>query len=68
MANACDRCDVVDEIEVELFIERLINSIRGGDEEQCVAIRWRSHDHFGADITAGARPVLDDESLSEPIR
>src|SRR6516225_5740246 len=45
LANACDRCDVIDEIKVELFIERFIKSIRGADEEQSVAIRWRSHDH-----------------------
>jgi hypothetical protein len=32
------------------------------------AITSRAHDRFGADIGASARPVLDDEWLTEPLR
>src|SRR5262245_13357167 len=32
------------------------------------AVRGRTHDRLGADITASARPVLDDKLLTEPFR
>ena len=38
------------------------------DQEQRVAVGGRAHDRLGADIAAGARPVLDDELLAEPLR
>ena len=38
------------------------------DQQKRVAVRRRSHDRLGADIAAGARPVLDDEWLPEPLR
>ena len=40
----------------------------GADQQQRVAVRRRAHDRLGADIAAGARPVLDDEWLAEPLR
>ena len=33
-----------------------------------MAVRGRAHDRLGADVAAGARPVLDDEGLAEPLR
>ena len=33
-----------------------------------VAVRRRAHDRLGGDIAAGARPVVDDELLTEPLR
>jgi hypothetical protein len=33
--------------------------------EQRVAIWWRTHDGLSSDIAAGARPVLNDELLTE---
>jgi hypothetical protein len=59
---------VANEIEVELFVERRIHCVRRDDQEQRVAIRRRDDDNFGADTAASARPVLNDEVLSEPLR
>ena len=36
--------------------------------KQRVAVRRRSRDRLGADIAAGARPVLDDELLAQALR
>jgi hypothetical protein len=49
-------------------IERGIGRDRRRHHEERIAVRRRPHDHFGADIAAGARPVLDDELLAEPLR
>jgi hypothetical protein len=32
--------------------------------EDRVSVRRRAYDRFGADITGGTRPVLDDEGLA----
>src|SRR5215472_12763525 len=37
--NACDRCDVADEIETELVIERCVDGVPPADDEQRVAVR-----------------------------
>jgi len=66
--NAGDRRDVADEIEVELVIERRVERVRRNGHEERIAIRCRTHDRLRGDITAGARPVLDDELLAEPLR
>src|SRR5262249_48887510 len=62
------RRDVTDEIEVELVIERRVDRVGRMDQEERIAIRGRTHDRLRGDITAGARPVLDDELLAEPLR
>ena len=67
-ADARDRRDVADEIEIELVVERRVDRVRRSDQEERVAVRRRAHDRLGADIAAGARPVLDDELLAEPLR
>ena len=63
-----DRRDVADEIEIEIVVERRVDRDRSGDQEERIAVRGRAHDRLGADIAAGARPVLDDEWLAEPLR
>ena len=66
--EARDRRDVADEIEIELVVKRRIDRVRRTDQEQRVAVRRRAHDRLGGDVAAGARPVLDDEWLAEPLR
>jgi hypothetical protein len=66
--QACDRFNITNEIEIKLVIERRVDSVRRRDEKECVAVGGRPHDGFRADIAAGARPVLDNELLSEPLR
>src|SRR5215468_5013613 len=41
--DARDRCDVADEIETELVVERGVDRVRCRDEEQRVTVRWRAH-------------------------
>ena len=38
------------------------------DEEERIAIRGRTHDGLGGDISTGARPVLDDKLLAKSLR
>jgi len=65
--NAGDRRDVADEIETKLFVQRGIDRVRRGDQEERVAIGGRTDDRLGADITAGTRPIFDDEWLTKPL-
>ena len=67
-ADARDRRDVADEIEIELVVERRVDRVRRSDQEERIAVRRRAHDRLGGDIAASARPVLDDELLAEPLR
>src|SRR5262245_46702816 len=67
-ADARNRCDVADEIETELVIERRVDGVRRSRQEQRVAIRRRTHDGFGGNISTGTGPVLDDKWLAEPLR
>src|SRR5262245_57426282 len=46
------------EIEIELFVERLVHRVRQGDKQERVSVRRCTHDTFGADVAAGARSVL----------
>ena len=66
--DARDRRDVADEIEIELVVERRVDRVRERRQEERVAVGRRTHDRLGANIVAGARPVLDDEWLAEPLR
>src|SRR5262245_49857928 len=65
--DGCDRCDVADEIEIEVVVERRVDRVRRSRQEERVAVRRRLHDRLGTDIAAGTRPVLDDELLAEPL-
>src|SRR5262249_18290131 len=66
--NAGDRGEVADEIEFELLIKLRVLRVRRMDEEGLIAIRSRTPDGLRGDISAGARRVLDDELLAEPLR
>src|SRR6516165_2159555 len=66
--KARDWRDVVDQIEIELVVERGVDRVdRSGDKER-VSIRRRTHDRLGADIARRARPILDDKLLPEALR
>ena len=36
-------------------------------QEQRIAVGRRTHDRLGSDVSAGARPVLDNELLAKPL-
>src|SRR2546428_14104145 len=65
--DAGDGGDVADEIVTETLVERGVDHVVRADGEERVAIRRRTHDNLGGDIAAGARAVLDDELLTEPL-
>jgi hypothetical protein len=66
--KARDRSNVAMEIEFEILIERRVPGVGRSSEEQRVAVRRRSHHRFRREIAAGARPILDDERLTETFR
>src|SRR3954453_9793914 len=66
--DAGDRRDVLNEIEVELVVESCIDRTIRTDQEEYVAVRGGARDHLGADVTAGTRPVFNNERLPEPLR
>ena len=66
--GAADRHEVAEKIDTELVVERVVDRMRRNRLEQCVAVRRRFRGRFGADIAAGARPVLDDKGLPHPLR
>lgn len=65
--DAANRCDVANEIEIELLVERRVDRVGRADQQKRVAVRWRIHDAFGGDIATGARPVVNDNLLTEPL-
>jgi hypothetical protein len=50
--------------EGELLVERDVDRVRRADDEERVAIGRRPHHELGAEIGAGAGPILDDELLA----
>src|SRR5262245_2025541 len=66
--DACDRRDVTDEVEIELVVESRVDRVRRTDHEEGIAVRRRTHAHFGADIGTCARSVFYDELLAESLR
>ena len=66
--DACDGCDVAEEVEIEFLVKRHIDRGRRADQEEGVAVRRRIHDHLRTNIAAGSRPVLDDKLLAETLR
>src|SRR4051794_24633864 len=65
--DACDRCDIADKIKIELVIDRRADCILRIDQQKCVTIGWCTHDRFGTNVAAGARPSLNNELLTEAL-
>src|SRR5215510_11562091 len=55
------------EIEIEPLVERGVDRVGGADQQKGIAVRRRIHHAFGGDIAACARPVVDDNLLTEPL-
>ena len=51
-----------------MLIKRRVENVAQNVRENGVAIRLCPNNDFGADIAAGAWPVLNDEILAEPLR
>ena len=54
--------------EIQMLIKRGVDGIGRDDEEKRIAVRRRVGDEFGADIAGSARPIVDDELLTEAFR
>src|SRR5262245_62765425 len=67
-ADAGDRRNIADEIEIQLVIQCRVDCVRRSAEEERVAVWWRTHDRLSAQISASAAPVLYDKWLAEPFR
>src|SRR5262249_42400802 len=65
--NSSDRRDVADKIETELVVERRVDHMRAGDQEERIAIRRCTYDRLGADSAASPRTVVDNEWLPKPL-
>src|SRR6202040_3527970 len=63
-----DRCDIADEIEIELVVKRRITRVRCSNIEERITVRSRAHDRLGGDIAAGTRAIFNDELLTQPLR
>src|SRR6266851_635776 len=66
--NACDRCDVAREIEIQMFEKRRVDRVDRTAQKECVPIGRRFHHFPGSDIAALTRMVFDNELLTEPFR
>ena len=66
--DARDRCNVSDEIEIELVVQRRVDRIRRGNPKKRITIRLGAHDCLGSDIRACTWPVLNNELLAEALR
>ena len=66
--DAGNRCNVADEIETKMIVERGVDRVCRGNQQQRVAIRGSPHNRFGRNVGAGAWPVLDNELLVKPLR
>jgi hypothetical protein len=63
-----DRRGVAVKHEAELAVERGVDRVRCGDDEQSIAVGCGIDDRFGADIAGRPGTVLDHELPAEPIR
>src|SRR5262245_45799311 len=66
--DAGNRRYIAYEIVVQLFVKRRIGCVSHRNQEKRVAVCGRAHDRFGGDVAVRARPVLDNELLTEPLR
>jgi hypothetical protein len=63
-----DRRNVLNEIEIELFVKARIHRVIETGHQKRVAIGGRARHRFGGDIAAGADAVFDDKRLAKMIR
>ena len=57
--------DVACKVVGQIGIQRGVDRIRRGDDEDCVSVWRRFDDEFGGDVAARAGAVLDHEILAE---
>ena len=65
---ARDRCDVAKKIEAQVVVKDRIEGIGRGAFQKCISVGARANDFLGRKIAAPARPVFDEEGLTEPSR
>ena len=66
--GAGDRRDVAQEVEVQVLVERVVDGVCRHPLQQRVAVRRGLHHRLGPDVAAGARAVLDQDRLADPLR
>jgi beta-mannosidase len=66
--DAGDGCQVRDEVEGELVVERGIDRVHRAAHQQRVAVRGRAHHRLGREVAARAGAVLHEHRLVELIR
>jgi hypothetical protein len=66
-ADACDRRDIANEVEVQLE-HRGIDGTCRSNQEQRVTVRRCSDDGLGGNAAAAARAILDDKRLPKSLR
>ena len=62
------RNDVARNRDGAFLIERHVDGVRSGDKEERVPVGRRTRDGLQRQIAAGARPVVDDDRLAQPLR
>src|SRR5262245_56589302 len=67
-ANAPDRHDVADKIELEIFVECCVTRVRKRSQQKRIAIRGCIHDGLRGYVAAGTWPVLNEELLTKALR
>jgi hypothetical protein len=65
--DAGDGRDVAQEVERQTLVKGRIDAIGGVDQQDRVAVGRGVHHHLGADVVAGAGPVVDHELLAEML-
>src|SRR5262245_36475625 len=66
--QAGHRCNVPDEIEIEIFVKRGVDRVCRTYHEQGISVRGRAYHSFGRQIAGSADLVLNHELLAEPLR
>ena len=66
--DARDRCDVAVEVIVEIASEYRVDGVPRGGQQERMAVRRSPHDSLGGNPAGGARSVLHDKRLAEPLR
>jgi hypothetical protein len=66
--DARDRSDVARDGRGTLFIEGHIDGVRGSDEQERIAVGWRTRDGLQRHIAAAARAIVDHHRLTESLR